>query len=167
MLGENGMVKFEYALDREKDLNCLVDYYFNTKENKKRRLIMRSNYLILALLLGIFTDLYLAVVGLVALTFFLPQLIQKKKLKKYFLSAESDVIYEKCNYTFSENGVKIESKNGLNEYIWAVYMYYSISEKYLYIVRKGGALIVFDKERVGKDNFDNVLELVQQNIEKR
>lgn len=161
------MVKFEYALDREKDLNYLVDYYFNTKENKKRRLIMRSGYLILALLLGIFTDLYLAVVGLVVLTFFLPELVQKKKLKKHFMSSECDALYEKGNYTFSENGVMIESNVGLKEYNWEAFVDYSISENYLYIVRKGGALIILDKERIGKENFDNVLELVQQNIDKR
>lgn len=161
------MVKFEYALDREKDLNYLVDYYFNTKENKKRRLIMRSSYLILALLLGIFTDLYLAVVGLVVLTFFLPELLQKINLKKYFLSAEYDVLYEKGNYTFSENGVMIETNTGLNEYNWHAFIDYSVLEKYLYIVRKGGVLIMFNKERIGKDNFDNVLELVQQNVDKK
>ncbi|MBQ2980509.1 MAG: YcxB family protein [Lachnospiraceae bacterium] len=161
------MVKFEYALDREKDLNCLVDYYLNTKENKKRRMIMRSCYLILALLLGVFTDLYLAVVGLVVLTFFLPELVQKKNLKKHFLSEKCDALYEKCDYTFSENGVMIESNVGLNEYNWHAYVDYSISENYLYIVRKGGALIVFNKERIGKDNYDNVLELVQQNIDKK
>ena len=161
------MVKIEYALDREKDLDYLVEYSLNTKENKKRRLILSSSYLILAILLGVFTDLYLAVITLVVLTVFLPEVIQKQSLKRYFMSANSDVLYEKFNYIFSENEVIIESNVGVNKYKWDAFIDYSVTDNYVHIVSKSGTLIIFNKERVGKNNFDDVVKLVQQNMEKK
>ena len=73
------MEELDNVVDEEKDLSCSTD--LNIKEDKKKTLIMRSGYLIVALLLGIFTELYLAVIGLVAITFFMPDLLHVSKMK--------------------------------------------------------------------------------------
>lgn len=166
------MVQYELEIGEE-EKNILMEIALQSNINRKKRQKAAPLCLVLAfafLFLGIRTFFYgpnLAMfiyLMLTAFSFFLTmggsKMFQKVVLKRAMAKADTALYSGKRNYIFDDNGVEITSFAGNGRYYWSSFKYWGTLNHYIYIRRIDNQVILIDKNKLSKNELNELLELL-------
>ena len=169
------MVKYRMNLSDEKK-ETAIKIALDSKGNIRKRKIAVPLLMILGIII-IISSLFqiinspavlwyvYMVIGIISLFLaFNAKSFQKFALKKAELLLDKSFRTGIVEYHFDTDGIEIISQLGYSKNYWTAFKEYGTMGQYIYVKRKDNKLVLVDKNDLSKDETEELMQLLSENI---
>ena len=173
--GGDLVVKYRLDLSDEKK-EAAIQIALESERNVCKRKIATPILLILGILeiilaVYFFTNSrfvsglsFLVIGALIILLAWKTKSFQKFALKKSEILLDKSFRTGIVEYTFDTEGIEVVSQTGYGKNYWSSFKKYGTMGQYIYVKRKDNKLVLVDKNDLSKDETEELMQLLSENI---
>lgn len=173
--GGDLVVKYRLDLSDEKK-EAAIQIALESERNVRKRKIATPILLILGILeiilaVYFFTNSrfvsglsFLVIGALIILLAWKTKSFQKFALKKSEILLDKSFRTGIVEYTFDTEGIEVVSQTGYGKNYWSSFKEYGTMGQYIYVKRKDNKLVLVDKNDLSKDETEELMQLLSENI---